>query len=72
MASRATDGSLFTGGERARIKRIGEPIALFLGRLGFSPDALTVAGFGIVLAAAVAAAAGEWVLTAVILIFGTL
>ena len=60
MASRATDGSLFTGGERARIKRIGEPIALFLGRLGFSPDALTIAGFGIVLAAAVAAAAGEW------------
>ena len=72
MASRATDGSLFTGGERARIKRIGEPIALFLGRLGFSPDALTVAGFGIVLVAAVAAVAGEWVLTAVILIFGTL
>ena len=72
MASRATDGSIFTGGERARIKRIGEPIALFLGRLGFSPDALTVAGFGIVLAAAVAAVAGEWVLTAVILIFGTL
>ena len=72
MASRATDGSLFTGGERARIKRIGEPIALFLGRLGFSPDALTVAGFGIVLAAAFAAAAGQWVLTALILIFGTL
>lgn len=72
MASRATDGSLFTGGERARIKRIGEPIALFLGRLGFSPDALTVAGFGIVLAAAIAAAAGQWVLTALILIFGTL
>lgn len=72
MASRATDGSLFTGGERARIKRIGEPIALFLGRLGFSPDALTVAGFGIVLAAAIAAAAGQWVLTALILILGTL
>ena len=72
MASRATDGSLFTGDERARIKRIGEPIALFLGRLGFSPDALTVVGFGIVLAAAFAAAAGQWVLTALILIFGTL
>ena len=28
MASRATEGSLFTGDERARIKRIGEPIAL--------------------------------------------
>lgn len=72
MASRATEGSLFTGDERARIKRIGEPIALLLGRLGFSPDALTVVGFGIVLAAAVAAAAGQWVLTALILIFGTL
>ena len=72
MASRATEGSLFTGDERARIKRIGEPIALFLGRLGFTPDALTVAGFGIVLAAAFAAAAGQWVLTALILIFGTL
>jgi CDP-diacylglycerol--glycerol-3-phosphate 3-phosphatidyltransferase len=72
MASRATEGSLFTGDERARIKRIGEPIALLLGRLGFTPDALTVAGFGIVLAAAVAAAAGQWVPTALILIFGTL
>ena len=72
MASRATEGSLFTGDERTRIKRIGEPIALFLGRLGFTPDALTVVGFGIVLAAAFAAAAGQWVLTALILIFGTL
>jgi len=72
MASRATEGSLFTGDERARIKRIGEPIALFLGRLGFTPDALTVVGFGIVLAAALAAVAGQWVLTALILIFGTL
>ncbi len=72
MASRATEGSLFTGDERARIKRIGEPIALFLGRLGFTPDALTVVGFGIVVAAAFAAAAGQWVLTALILIFGTL
>ena len=72
MASRATEGSLFTGDERARIKRIGEPIALLFGRLGFTPDALTVVGFGIVVAAAFAAAAGQWVLTALILIFGTL
>ena len=72
MASRATEGSLFTGDERARIKRIGEPIALFLGRIGCTPDALTIVGFGIVVAAAFAAAAGQWVLTALILIFGTL
>lgn len=72
MTARATHGSLLTGDERARIKRIGEPVALFLGRLGFSPDALTLVGFGIVLVAAVAAAACAWTLTAVILIVGTL
>ena len=68
---RVVRGSLLTGDERARIKRIGEPIALFLGRLGFSPDALTLIGFSIVLFAA-AAAAGGWVLAALILIAGTL
>ncbi len=72
MASRVTEGSIFTGEERTRIKRIGEPVALFLGRIGFTPDALTVAGFGIVLVAAVTAAAGAWALTAIILIAGTL
>ena len=41
---RVVRGSLLTGDQRARIKRIGEPIALFLGRLGFSPDALTKIG----------------------------
>ena len=72
VAARATEGSLFTGAERARIKRIGEPIALVLGRLGLSPDALTVAGFGIVLVAALAALAGAWIATAAILVLGTL
>ena len=68
VAARATQGSLFTGAERARIKRIGEPIALVLGRLGLSPDALTVAGFGIVLVAALAALVGAWIATAAILV----
>jgi CDP-diacylglycerol--glycerol-3-phosphate 3-phosphatidyltransferase len=72
VAARATQGSLLTGDERARIKRIGEPIALLLGRLGLSPDALTVAGFGIVLVAAFTAAAGAWIATGAILILGTL
>lgn len=69
---RVVRGSLLTGDQRARIKRIGEPIALFLGRLGFSPDALTMIGFSIVLFAAAAAAMGSWVLAAIILIAGTL
>ncbi|MDA8237554.1 MAG: CDP-alcohol phosphatidyltransferase family protein [Chloroflexi bacterium] len=32
---------------RTRVKAVGEPIALFLGRLGLTPDALTLIGFGI-------------------------
>jgi len=72
MTTRTTHGSLLTGSERHRIKQVGEPIALLLGRCGFSPDALTLVGFGIVLLAGTAAAAGEWVVAGVILIFGTL
>ena len=72
VTARATQGSLFTGEERAKIKRIGEPFALLLGRLGFTPDALTIAGFGIVLVAAAAAVSGSWIATASILIAGTL
>jgi CDP-diacylglycerol--glycerol-3-phosphate 3-phosphatidyltransferase len=32
---------------RSRIKMLGEPIALALGRLGLTPDGLTLVGFGI-------------------------
>ena len=32
---------------RARVKKAFEPIALGMGRLGFTPDALTLTGFGI-------------------------
>jgi hypothetical protein len=45
-SKRVTQGSLLTNSERSQIKRIGEPIALLLGRIGFSPDALTLVGFG--------------------------
>lgn len=72
VTARATQGSLFTGDERARIKRIGEPLALLLGRLGLTPDALTIAGFGIVIVAAIVAASGAWIATAAALIVGTL
>ena len=64
MAKRVTDGSLLTTNERSRIKQIGEPIALLLGRVGFSPDALTLVGFGIVLVAAVQVAVGNWAIAA--------
>jgi len=69
---RVTQGSLLTTNERTKIKRIGEPIALLLGRIGFSPDALTLVGFGIVLIATVQVALGNWTIAAGILIAGTL
>ena len=71
-AKRVTQGSLLTTTERTKIKRIGEPIALLLGRLGFSPDALTLVGFGIVLIATAQVAVGNWAIAAGILIAGTL
>lgn len=69
---RVTQGSLLTTNERTKIKRIGEPIALLLGRIGFSPDALTLVGFGIVLVATAQVALGNWAIAAGILIAGTL
>lgn len=69
---RVTQGSLLTTSERTKIKRIGEPIALLLGRIGFSPDALTLVGFGIVLIATAQVALGNWAIAAGILIAGTL
>jgi len=72
VSKRATQGSLLTANERSQIKRIGEPIALLLGRIGFSPDALTVVGFGIVLVATAQVAIGNWAIAAGILIAGTL
>lgn len=71
-AKRVTQGSLLTTTERTKIKRIGEPIALLLGRIGFSPDALTLVGFGIVLIATAQVALGNWAIAAGILIAGTL
>ena len=70
--TRVTQGSLLTTSERTKIKRIGEPIALLLGRIGFSPDALTLVGFGIVLVATAQVATGNWAVAAGILIAGTL
>ena len=70
--TRVIQGSLLTTDERSQIKRIGEPIALLLGRIGFSPDALTLVGFGIVLVATAQVAIGNWAIAAGILIAGTL
>lgn len=45
---------------RDRAKRLGEPVALFLGRLGLTPDALTLVGFGVTAVGAGLLAAQAW------------
>jgi len=55
-----------TNDARARVKRIGEPIALFFGRLGLTPNGLTLIGFGISIVAAAAAGAQLWLAAGII------
>jgi phosphatidylglycerophosphate synthase len=55
---------------RTRVRGIAVPIALALGRLGLTPNALTVIGFGIAVLAGVAASQEAWSLAAFLVIFG--
>jgi len=45
---------------RSRIRKLGEPIALALGRLGLTPDGITLVGFGITAVGAVLLANQLW------------
>jgi phosphatidylglycerophosphate synthase len=63
-------GSVVTPELRARIRGIAVPIALALGRLGLTPNALTVLGFGISLVAAFAASQQAWAAAGFLVIFG--
>ena len=63
-------GSLVSPALRARVRGFALPIALAFGRAGFTPNALTVAGFGISVVAAVAAGAGAWMAAGLLVIFG--
>ena len=55
---------------RTRARGLGTPVALALGRLGLTPNALTVIGFAISVAAAVAAANTAWLAAGFLVIFG--
>jgi CDP-diacylglycerol--glycerol-3-phosphate 3-phosphatidyltransferase len=54
---------------RGRIKKIFEPIALGMGRLGLTPDGLTLIGFGITVVGAVLLSQGEWWLAGGVVVF---
>ncbi len=55
---------------RARIKKAFEPIALGLGRLGLTPDALTLIGFGITVFGAVLIALQLWLAGGIVILVG--
>ena len=56
---------------RDRVRGIATPVALAMGRVGLTPNALTLIGFAGTCVAAVAAAFGAWTLAGIlVLIFG--
>ena len=64
-------GSFVSPATRQRVRDLATPIARGLGRLGLTPNALTIIGFLGTIAAAVAAAAQSWLLAGIlVLAFG--
>ena len=55
---------------RARVKKVFEPIALGMGRIGLTPDALTLIGFGITVVGAVLIAMQQWLLGGLVIFIG--
>lgn len=65
-----TRGTLVSPELRTRIRALGTPIALAFGRLGLTPNALTLIGFAIGCVAGAILATGAWIPGALVLIFG--
>lgn len=55
---------------RARVKKVFEPIALGMGRLGLTPDALTLIGFGITVVGAILITRQLWLAGGLVILFG--
>jgi phosphatidylglycerophosphate synthase len=63
-------GSLVSPELRARVRGLAVPVALAFGRMGLTPNALTVIGFGISVVAAIAAAQQSWIAAGLLVIVG--
>jgi phosphatidylglycerophosphate synthase len=63
-------GSFVSPELRTRVRGLAEPVGRGLARLGLSPNALTLIGFGIACLAAVAAGAQAWLVAGLLVIFG--
>jgi phosphatidylglycerophosphate synthase len=55
---------------RGRIKKVFEPIALGMGRLGLTPDGLTLIGFGITVVGAALLGAQMWLIGGIVVFIG--
>ncbi len=55
---------------RTRIKKVFEPIALGMGRLGLTPDGLTLIGFGITVVGAILVSQQLWLVGGLVVFFG--
>lgn len=64
------DGSLVSSATRNRLRGGAEPFAALLGRLGLTPNVLTVAGFLVACLAAVAAGLELWLAAGLVSVFG--
>ena len=64
------DQSFVSQATRARVRNMVTPIALAMGKVGLTPNALTVIGFLISGVAAAAAAEQLWLAAAALVIFG--
>lgn len=63
-------GSIVSPELRQRVRGLATPIAVGFGRLGLSPNHLTLIGFGIAVVAAVAAGSQAWLAAGLLLIVG--
>jgi CDP-diacylglycerol--glycerol-3-phosphate 3-phosphatidyltransferase len=63
-------GSIVSPELRARVRGVAVPVALAFGRIGLTPNALTVLGFGISVVAAIAASQQAWIAAGLLVIFG--
>jgi phosphatidylglycerophosphate synthase len=55
---------------RGRVKKLGEPIALALGRLGLTPNGLTLIGFGITVIGSILLAGQLWLAGGIVVFAG--
>jgi CDP-diacylglycerol--glycerol-3-phosphate 3-phosphatidyltransferase len=63
-------GSFVSPELRARVRGAATPIAVGFGRLGLTPNHLTLIGFGIAIVAAFAAAQQGWLAAGLLVVFG--